>query len=56
VRDNGRGFDVNSVPSTAFGLLGMRERCTMLGWELQFCSQPQQGTHVRITGELPASY
>jgi len=56
VRDNGRGFDVNSVPSTAFGLLGMRERCTMLGWELQFCSQPQQGTHVRITGELPTSY
>ncbi|RWR00977.1 hypothetical protein ED28_16135 [[Pantoea] beijingensis] len=56
VSDNGRGFDVDSVPTTAFGLLGMRERCTMLGWELRITSQPGQGSQVRITGELPSPH
>lgn len=54
VCDNGKGFDVNRVPPTAFGLLGMRERCTMLGWTLTITSQPEQGSRVRIVGALPS--
>jgi PAS domain S-box-containing protein len=50
VQDNGRGFAAASDKKT-FGLLGMRERATMLGGILEIDSQPGQGT--RITGWLP---
>lgn len=50
VRDDGRGFAAVSDKKT-FGLLGMRERATMLGGNLEIDSQPEQG--ARITGWLP---
>ncbi len=50
VHDNGQGFDVASRTSR-FGLLGIRERVTMLGGRLEIDSVPGQGT--RIEGWLP---
>ena len=50
VEDDGRGFDIASRTSR-FGLLGMRERITMLGGTLDIDSQTGRGT--RITAWLP---
>jgi NarL family two-component system sensor histidine kinase YdfH len=50
VRDNGRGFDVNSQTGTGhYGLLGMRERARLTGGLLAIESTPQNGTRVRFT-------
>jgi signal transduction histidine kinase len=46
VRDNGRGFDP-SEKSEGFGLLGMSERVTLLGGELEVESSPGTGTTIR---------
>lgn len=50
IADNGRGFGAANHKKT-FGLLGMRERVTMLGGTLEIDSRSGQG--VRITGWLP---
>ena len=50
VRDDGRGFDPRT-PADGFGLLGMRERVTLAGGDLEVSSQPGE-TVVRAT--LPA--
>lgn len=50
ISDNGRGFGAANSKKT-FGLLGMRERVTMLGGTLEIDSQAGHG--VRITGWLP---
>ncbi len=50
VADNGRGFDVAN-PTKRFGLLGIRERITMLGGSLEIHSKPDSG--ARIEGWLP---
>ncbi len=46
VRDNGKGFDPQSKGS-GFGLLGMRERASLLGGELQLESPSVGGTELR---------
>ncbi len=51
VRDNGGGFDP-SVPSSGFGLGGMRERITLTGGTLEITSS-DEGTVV--TGSVPAA-
>jgi signal transduction histidine kinase len=51
VRDNGRGFPAKGVEQDAYeglGLLGMRERATMLGGTLAFTSAPGGGTAVLL--------
>lgn len=50
VTDNGRGIAATGNKKT-FGLLGMRERVTILGGTLEIDSQPARGT--RITCWLP---
>ena len=50
VADNGKGFDLANRTSR-FGLLGIRERITILGGQLEIDSAPGKGT--RITGWLP---
>ena len=52
VRDDGRGFDP-STRSEGFGLLGMRERVSLVGGELSVESRGGGGTTV--TASLPAS-
>lgn len=48
VRDDGRGFD-ESEPSKGFGLLGMRERATLVGGALSIDSSPGEGTAVHLS-------
>jgi signal transduction histidine kinase len=52
VRDDGLAFDVQAtyqkaVRGASFGLVGMRERATLLGGSLDILSQPGKGTEVR---------
>ena len=50
VRDNGRGMaDVTSLRRGALGILGMRERATLIGGTLTITGAPGQGTTVRVT-------
>ncbi|MBI5563478.1 MAG: response regulator [Chloroflexi bacterium] len=56
IEDNGRGFDVQhvfngSLPKQGIGLLGMRERVTLLGGAFSLYSEPGHGTQVSI--EIP---
>jgi two-component system, NarL family, sensor histidine kinase DevS len=51
IEDDGRGFDPNA-PTEGFGLLGMRERATLAGGELDLRSTPGAGT--TIVAEIPA--
>ncbi len=51
IRDDGVGFDPAAVAKgsrNTLGLLGIRERLTVLGGTLQIESAPQQGTELRI--------
>ncbi len=48
VGDNGRGFDPDAVGATAFGLLSMRERASLIGGELRIDSRPHGGTRVSL--------
>jgi signal transduction histidine kinase len=50
VTDDGAGFQTDAT-SAGFGLIGMRERVTLLGGELDFDSQPGAGTTV--TARIP---
>jgi signal transduction histidine kinase len=55
VRDDGRGFDVDRVtedPQKAgsYGLLGMRERATLLGGSLEISSRPGAGALITFYG------
>jgi signal transduction histidine kinase len=47
VTDNGSGFDATSVPSTRYGLVGMRERAEQLGGALTV-SSGERGTKVEL--------
>ncbi len=50
IQDDGRGFDVNSLPPAGhYGLSGIRERCHQLGADLSIQSSPQKGTLVLIS-------
>ncbi len=51
VRDDGAGFDP-AARAGGFGLIGMQERCTLAGGELEVVSAPGRGTVVRAS--LPA--
>jgi signal transduction histidine kinase len=56
VTDDGVGFEVGAS-SGGFGLLGMRERATLVGGELELRSTPGVGTTVRFvmpSGDLGA--
>jgi signal transduction histidine kinase len=48
VRDNGRGFDPDTVGDGAFGLAGMRERAAQIGAELDIESAPRRGTRMSL--------
>jgi two-component system sensor histidine kinase DegS len=51
VRDDGEGYDVDSVQTTmssGFGTTSMRERAALLGAQLRIVSSPGQGTEVSV--------
>ncbi len=53
IRDDGRGFDP-SVPAAGFGLVGMRERVTLVGGTVEIESEEGKGTLVRALIPEPA--
>ena len=55
VEDDGSGFDARQERGqpAGFGLLGMRERVTLVGGELSVASRPGEGT--RISAVLPVT-
>jgi len=48
VEDNGKGFDVQSVPVNRVGLSSMRERVAQLGGRFQIRSAAGQGTNIEV--------
>ncbi len=53
IEDDGQGFDITGIlhsphAMAAYGLLGMRERASLLGGELLIESQLEQGTRIQI--------
>jgi signal transduction histidine kinase len=50
IEDDGRGFDPGETGS-GFGLLGMRERVTLVQGQLEVTSRPGEGT--RLTATIP---
>jgi len=48
IRDDGRGFDPQAVPSGHFGLLGMNERAQLVGGALTIQGAPGRGTQVQL--------
>jgi PAS domain S-box-containing protein len=53
VRDDGTGFDPDTVPGTGLGLKNMEGRAMELGGRCEVDSAPSRGTHVRI--QIPDS-
>jgi signal transduction histidine kinase len=58
IRDNGRGFDPNSVAASApnalgYGLSGIAERVRILGGTLTIDSRPGKGTNLSIEIPVP---
>ena len=51
IADDGKGFDLDQVPSGRFGLRGMHERARLFGGKLKIASAPGNGT--RIDAQLP---
>ncbi|MEO6527945.1 MAG: GAF domain-containing sensor histidine kinase, partial [Gemmatimonadaceae bacterium] len=49
VTDDGAGFELDAVPQTRFGLLGMNERARLLGGALRIESAPGSGTTIEAT-------
>jgi signal transduction histidine kinase len=50
IRDNGRGFDKQEIAKKRrLGILGMKERCEMMGGHFDIESEPGKGTTVTVT-------
>jgi signal transduction histidine kinase len=49
VMDNGRGFDLEHIPTVSLGLTGMRERALAAGGDMVVNSRPLEGTVVRAS-------
>lgn len=54
IRDNGKGFDLNTQKAKSFGLLGIRERAAMVGGKAEITSAAGKGTTVRVSLPLIA--
>ncbi|MFW6022731.1 MAG: sensor histidine kinase [Halanaerobiaceae bacterium] len=48
VSDDGKGFNISQVNRNKYGLMGMRERCNLLGGDIDITSKPGKGTKVKI--------
>jgi len=49
IRDNGAGFSLQSPRKpNSYGLLGLRERASLLGGKASITSAPGEGTHVEV--------
>lgn len=58
VRDNGCGFEIETVGESPYGLAGMRERAELIGGRIEIETAPRRGTRVRLVvpcAEAPAT-
>lgn len=55
IRDDGRGFDVQTTKPTTHGLAGMRHRVEAAGGRLTLTSRPGQGTRILASLPKPAT-
>lgn len=54
IKDDGQGFDPRSVPEIGhYGLLGIKERVSLVDGRMEISSQPGQGTTLSIRIPLP---
>lgn len=58
ITDNGRGFDLDRVyhpesPGRGFGIIGMKERVSLLGGKIDIQSSPGRGTQIHIKVPYP---
>lgn len=49
ITDDGRGFNVATIPPNRFGLVGLRERVNLLNGRLHLESHPGTGTRLDVT-------
>jgi signal transduction histidine kinase len=49
IRDNGIGFDPDSVPPGHYGLVGLREQAQLINAQLRIDSTANRGTRIRVT-------
>jgi PAS domain S-box-containing protein len=49
ITDNGRGFDVTSIPESSLGIRIMRERAAAISATFEIRSQPGKGTEVIVS-------
>jgi signal transduction histidine kinase len=47
--DDGRGFDVTSIPPGHFGMATMRERADAIGATFALSTQPERGTRIEMS-------
>lgn len=52
IRDDGIGFDMNTIPPDHFGIRIMRERIKLIDADLQISSQSGTGTEIRLRKTL----
>jgi signal transduction histidine kinase len=55
ITDDGKGFDVDSVPNAGLGLISMRERVESVGGVLEIHTTPDLGTRLTVTISTRAS-
>lgn len=48
IADDGCGFDPRRIPSTRFGLAGMKERVALLDGAIEIQSRPGDGTRITV--------
>ena len=49
VRDDGRGFHIESTSPDRYGLIGISERVHLMGGKLDLQSSPNQGTDLSVS-------
>jgi signal transduction histidine kinase len=56
VRDDGRGFDAESAQAqtVGLGLIGIKERATLVGGRAKIISTPNKGTTIEVS--LPLTF
>jgi signal transduction histidine kinase len=48
VQDDGQGFDPQAVDADRYGLIGIRERATLVDGEVDIVSAPGAGTTLSV--------
>jgi signal transduction histidine kinase/ligand-binding sensor domain-containing protein len=56
VRDNGRGYDIGSIPQRGLGLTSISERVRILGGTQTVTTAPGAGTMIELRIPLPAQH